>query len=76
MIDDSDFWFDHDRNFEEYEFIRDDEFIDNCLERLNLELRQYSSNVPPVEILQVDDWQRIAEVNRLLREAADFVCES
>lgn len=76
LIDDSDFWFDHDRNFEEYEFIRDDEFIDNCLERLNLELRQYSSNVPPVEILQVDDWQRIAEVNRLLREAADFVCES
>ena len=76
LIDDSDFWFDQDRNFEEYEFIRDEEFIDDQLDWLNLELRRHSSNVPPVEILQVDEWQRIAEVNRLLREAADFVCES
>ena len=76
LIDDSDFWFDQDRNCEEYECLRDEEFIDDQLDWLNLELRRHSSNVPPVEIWQVDEWQRIAEVNRLLREAADFVCES
>lgn len=72
LIDDSDFWFNQDRNCEEYECIRDEEFVDDQLEWLNLELRRHSSNVPPVEILQVEEWQRIAEVNRLLREAADF----
>ncbi len=38
---------------------------------VNQELRRHSSNVPPLEILLIDDWQIIAAVNQQLREAAD-----
>ena len=38
---------------------------------VNQELRRHSSNVPPLEILLIDDCQIIAAVNRQLREAAD-----
>ena len=49
---------------------------DGRLDWLNQLLRFHSYNVPPLEILLVDEWQMVAEVNRLLREVADIRYES
>ncbi len=57
--------------FDDFEFpVRQDFIADIEFEWLNLELRQHSSNAPPLEIPPIDDWQIISAVNRMLREVA------
>ena len=58
-------WFDDFEFRERQDFITDIEF-----EWLNLELRQHSSNAPPLAISPIDDDQIISAVNRMLREVA------
>jgi hypothetical protein len=70
LVDEVELWFDDFEARERQNFITDIE-----LEWLNEDLRQHSSNAPPLEILSIDDYQMIATVNRLLREAAALDCE-
>ncbi len=66
LIYDSELWFDSAEVHKSHDFIDNDK-----LNWLNQLLRFHSSNVPPLEILLVDEWRMIVEVNRLLREVAD-----
>lgn len=70
LVDEVALWFDEFEVRERQDFITDIE-----LEWLNEDLRQHSSNAPPLEILSINDYEMIARVNQMLREAAALDCK-